>query len=339
MTRIAFKTPGVMPLEAFSNFGVNAKVIDNPMGRFGTGLKYALAVILRMGGSFDVWIEGVHHVFYLKKQDFRGKEFTFVRMKKARGLLSKAGWSYTKLPFTTDLGKDWKLWQAFRELKSNTDDENGEMFEVPEDYVVSDYGTTIIIRVDGLAEILQGSEPVFLSDLITSALPVWSDDFVDIYPMSSNVLYFRGVRVYDLKHESRFTYNFKKNIELTEDRTIKNIWMVEFWLAERIRNDIKDEGLLRKMLKKDTLAYETEDLQLHGYDTNELGSVFRSTVLSLHHAGNASRSASLFHSTYMDRPPPLSQRTITLPKEDWQRIEKALRDAGEDALADMVEVQ
>ena len=108
--KYAFKTPGRIPLEAFSTFGINVKKSNDPIGRFGTGLKYAVAVILRLGGTIEFWVDGVHHIFYLKEDKFRGESFDFIRMKKEKGLLSKVGWEYTKLPFTTELGKDWQLW-------------------------------------------------------------------------------------------------------------------------------------------------------------------------------------------------------------------------------------
>ena len=52
MTRaVAFRTPGLIPIEAFTSTGVNVKIHDNPIGHFGTGLKYAVAVLLREAGA------------------------------------------------------------------------------------------------------------------------------------------------------------------------------------------------------------------------------------------------------------------------------------------------
>ena len=70
---VQFKTPTSVPLEAFSLMGVNVKTSNNAIGRFGTGLKYAVAVILRYGGSIQLFIDGVEHEFYLSKKEFRGK--------------------------------------------------------------------------------------------------------------------------------------------------------------------------------------------------------------------------------------------------------------------------
>lgn len=121
---IIFQNQGLIPIDAFTTFGINAKPnSDNPIGYFGTGLKYAVAVTLRLGGTFRLFRGIEEYEFYLKEKDFRGKSFQTVRMRKRKSLMAR--WSYDKLPFTTELGKNWKPWMAIRELESNTRDENG----------------------------------------------------------------------------------------------------------------------------------------------------------------------------------------------------------------------
>ena len=124
---VVFTTPGLIPLEAFTTFGVNAKPNStNPFGYFGTGLKYAIAVCLRNGCKVVLWRGDIKYTFYVSTKDFRGKDFDFVRMKKeTRNFAGLWASSYTQLPFTLELGKNWELWQAFRELETNTRDENG----------------------------------------------------------------------------------------------------------------------------------------------------------------------------------------------------------------------
>lgn len=58
MSVVQFRTPGLIPLEAFDTMGISAKVGDHPIGRFGTGLKYAVAVILREGGIIRLFRPG-----------------------------------------------------------------------------------------------------------------------------------------------------------------------------------------------------------------------------------------------------------------------------------------
>ena len=115
---------GLIDLRAFTTFGINAKPNTNsPIGYFGPGLKYAIAVLVREGLKVTVWIGTEPHEFYCEPSNFRGKDFSLIRMRRQRGVTRK--WMATDLPFTTELGKNWKLWMALRELHSNTLDENG----------------------------------------------------------------------------------------------------------------------------------------------------------------------------------------------------------------------
>lgn len=328
----AFKTNSAIPLDAFTTLGVNVKVKENAIGKFGTGLKYAVAVILRLGGTFEVWIDGVQHVFYKSPKKFRNVEFEMVRMKKAKGLLAKSGWVYTKLPFTIELGKEWELWQAFRELESNTRDEDGDSFEIDDDYVVSDTGTTIIIRHDDLREVFDSENPTFLPE---DRNLVWENDVFQIFEGRSKVLYFQGIRCYDIRNESKYTYNFKSGVQLTEDRTIKNIWSMEWELVWTMQRHISDLDLLRSILKKeDGYTYETHDLPIHN---NHAGDTFRSTIYAMANDGTLGYQGGMFYREHLSSPP-LMTRTISLQKAEWEEIEQVLREAGRDDLASKVEV-
>ena len=54
---IVHSTPGLIDLRAFTTFGVNSKPNSkNPIGYFGTGLKYAVAVLARHKCPVTVWI-------------------------------------------------------------------------------------------------------------------------------------------------------------------------------------------------------------------------------------------------------------------------------------------
>src|SRR4051812_45010022 len=134
MTRaVVFKNDGVIPIEAFTQFGINDKpATDNPIGFFGTGLKYAVAVLVREGFTVEVWRGINKYTFYSKTKKFRTKDFDMIRMKieKRSTLASFFKPSYVELPYSTEYGKTWQLWQVFRELYSNVLDENGTAFVI-----------------------------------------------------------------------------------------------------------------------------------------------------------------------------------------------------------------
>lgn len=110
-----FYTPNPIPIEALTTFGVSAKECDNPIGYFGTGFKYATAVILRAGGRVTVHNGPDTYAFSARPKEIRGQSFNIIHM------------NDQPLSFTTDLGKNWEMWMAFRELYSNTLDEGGTM--------------------------------------------------------------------------------------------------------------------------------------------------------------------------------------------------------------------
>lgn len=227
MQQIVFKTPGLIDLNAFTTFGCNAKPhTTNPIGFFGTGLKYALAVLVRE--RHDVFVCRGKDVYKVTAEplDFRGKHFTAVHMvKQSKGLFARLH-SNNKLPFTTELGKTWKLWQAFRELYSNTIDENGSCYSEDwnEDFAAealpTEPNTTyIIVRGDAFYDVYQESDEIFLPNAIDHRV---STDAIQILDEPSKYIYYRGMRVLELPQESVCTYNVLKQIQLTEDRTAAN---------------------------------------------------------------------------------------------------------------------
>lgn len=230
---VAFTTPGLIPLEAFTTFGVNAKPnSSNPFGYFGTGLKYAVAVCLRNGCKVELIRGGTRYTFYSRLEDFRGKDFDFVRMKKHRAI--PGTFHYSKLPFTLELGKNWELWQAFRELETNTRDEGGvTQLEYWDDRSthVHDNRTTILVFGSKFVDEYHEMGRHFLAD----GKVVREDEAIQVIDRPSKSVYYRGVRIMDLKEEAEFTYNILSTVELTEDRTAKYPFMIEqlisqYWL-------------------------------------------------------------------------------------------------------------
>jgi len=70
-----------------------AKEGDNPIGFFGTGLKYALAILLRTGHKVAILSGTSKHRFALKDVKIRGQDFQVVTMDRH------------ELGFTTQVGK------------------------------------------------------------------------------------------------------------------------------------------------------------------------------------------------------------------------------------------
>jgi hypothetical protein len=250
MTAVVFRTETLLSPDAFQVFGVSAKPnSNNPIGYFGTGLKYAIAVLLREHIDVSIYIGLDHYVFYTKRGEFRGTDYQQIRMKK-RGFMGS--WTYHQLPFTTQLGKNWKLWQALRELQSNTLDERGGSLVSGEQVMPESGMTKIVVRGDAfMAEYLKIGE-IFLPDAHRSDTPWDGKQQCEIFNRPSEFVYFRSLRVKDLPRESHanLTYNILEPLQLTEDRTV----LYDFYMHRIICNAIAvcdDQAICELVAKSD----------------------------------------------------------------------------------------
>ena len=119
MNTVYFDTPGLLDMRAVTTFGLSVKENENPIGYFGTGLKYAIAILLRNGADLTISnSSGDVYSFSVNKDTFRNVEFNALAM--------HSSMRDVELPFTTELGKNWKMWMAFREMYCNTQDARAE---------------------------------------------------------------------------------------------------------------------------------------------------------------------------------------------------------------------
>src|SRR5690348_10135513 len=75
-----FRNPGTLPLLAITTLGISAKESDNPIGRFGTGLKYVIAGALRLRQELSIETGGKTYYFSSVQEEVRGKIFNLVQM-------------------------------------------------------------------------------------------------------------------------------------------------------------------------------------------------------------------------------------------------------------------
>lgn len=259
MTVVVFKNKGEIDPRAFTSFGISAKDTDNPIGYFGTGLKYAVAVLLREGCGITVLSGERRMEFSAEPDTFRGKEFQFIHM-------TIDGGEPRELGFTTELGKNWELWAAYRELACNCMDEGGEAFVLNSgDILAMPSETLVIVSGSKFLEVHAARHTILLQ---SQALLRSRQVEVELHPLSqenSNAVFYRGVRVHVSHKPCLYTYNVLGGVSLTEDRTLAS----EFALREvldRAYLQLEDERVLEKVLLADSNHYE-QDLDCHGWST------------------------------------------------------------------------
>jgi hypothetical protein len=215
---IVFTNPGIIDTDAAFTLGVNVKESENPIGHFGTGLKFAIATILRNNGSIIIWRSNDERiVLSAQPKVIRGKDFGIVN---AQHFYADGPGDPYALGFTTDLGKGWQPWMAFRELACNALDEAGKFYSTmgePDPQA----GTTIVVTGGGIEDAYNDRQGI-----LAEGEPLYADERFEVRPGETNFIYYRGVRIGQLPRTMTHRYNLLSKIDLTEDRTFKYQWEV-----------------------------------------------------------------------------------------------------------------
>jgi len=207
---IVFRNGGLIDLTAVRTLGVSVKE-EGAIGYFGTGVKFAIATILRGGGSVTIYRGKDEHRLGTIDKDVRGKPFSVVTF------------DGEELGFTTSLGRDWKPWMAFRELACNALDEGGRYYASgPDIGEIGDSETVIAVASEEIEDAYYAR-----GEIVLEGAPAYANDFIEIRPGMSRHVYYRNVRVGALCRPTSHTYNILRKIDLTEDRTIKYDWEAE----------------------------------------------------------------------------------------------------------------
>jgi len=234
---LVFSNPGEIDPRSVAILGVNVKEGASPIGFFGTGLKYALAVALRNQCSVEILSGLTSYKFSASGETIRGKDFQLVYM------------NDTQLGFTLDLGKAWLPWMAYRELWCNAKDEQGDV-NVHSQRPQAKAGHTFIV--------VQG-EPLLAAHrdrakYILQGEPIARTDFANIHRGNSNTVFYRGIAVCTLSKPSLYTYDIQYASQLTEDRTLDS-----YTCRSRVVNAITqldDAEILRNTLQASDATFE-----------------------------------------------------------------------------------
>jgi hypothetical protein len=233
--KIYFCNAEPIDLNAIAIMGVSVKTGDNPIGYFGTGLKFAIATLLRTGHKITLVRNGEEIPFSVASENIRGEDFARVVMGNER------------LGFTTQLGRNWEPWQAYRELRCNCIDEAGK---IADELPAGEWGTIFEIEGDAIAECHRQRREIFLE-----SSPISATEDCAIHLGSTEFAFYRGVRAHQHGRRALFTYNIIDSVSLTEDRTIKSAWEVGYYV-ERAIAACDDEGIIEEALMAPEGSFE-----------------------------------------------------------------------------------
>lgn len=266
---LIFKNDGLIDLRVVTLMGASVKESAQAIGYFGTGLKYAISVILREGGKVTIYRGLDCHVITTRPISIRGKTFNSVYLDE------------TELSYTTELGKNWEPWMAFREFYCNALDESGtEVYSAS--FVDPEEGKTTIV-VEGIDHIWDERENIITSARVKHLA---GSPEAQILDRDARYIFYRNVRVSDCSKVSPppyFCWNIKRKIDLTEDRTVKYGFELGWAIAEAVIRS-KDEELIRTVLelRENTLEYYADWSKVRGLSPR---STFMKTVSKMRDEG------------------------------------------------------
>lgn len=214
---VVFSNPGEIDIAAVTTLGVSVKEHDSPIGLFGTGLKYSIAVLLREGLEIQLRSGKAEYAFMLKEQRIRGEDFKIVHMIERTG--EETWGNIQSLHFTTAYGRNWTLENVYRELWSNMRDERGRVeltseWELPPP---AEGQTEIIVKGERFAEV-HNNRWDFLLNPARQCLAATPQ--LEIYAPGGKAVFYRGIKALELSEPALFTYNIVEKHQLTEDRTL-----------------------------------------------------------------------------------------------------------------------
>lgn len=218
-------------LAAIELLGVSVKS-EGAIGFFGTGLKFALSVLLRSGCEVELLREGLSHKFSTRSVAIRDKEFQQVCL------------NGQPLGFTTNLGRNWEPWMAWRELHANAlDEQGGSGPRLPP----GEWGTVFQIEGEAIEVAARQRDEIFLP--ISRLPPVEVSTEIAVYPKqgTGSKMFYRTIRARDLESPGLYTYNVLQEAELTEDRTLKYEYFYTHALARAVQMS-RDRDLIEAVV-------------------------------------------------------------------------------------------
>lgn len=239
---IIFENTGEINPTSITTFGVSSKETKNPIGFFGTGLKYAISILLRENQHIQILSGKKSFNFSVSREKIRVDHFDIIKM------------NGRKLGFTTELGKTWGMDEAFRELYCNTVDEGGRCYTADKEPLGEKGKTYIVIHGKNFYKSYLNKDKIILSSTPIAILPN-----MEIHPGPSSHIYYRNIKAETLDIPSKYTYNITSPEELTEDRTLKAVYSIFYKIRDDIAEALKDENLLEDIISvKD--KYKEKDL-------------------------------------------------------------------------------
>lgn len=254
---LTFSNNGLISLLDLCSMGDSSKR-DNPssIGKYDSGLKYAIAILLRNGIKMLI-ISGEHEYYFQEKlviDEISDKKKNLIEIIQCSTIDGQAVHHTTG--FAVNLGYDWEFWMAIRELYSNCLDENGTY--TIGNIKLDSYDTNIILyENDKLQEVIDNWDSYFLT-----GTPVFTShqENIKIYennlPNKEFTIYKNGIKIFsDPDQQSKYVYDHSI-AEIDEMRVIRDVYTTRSEISYALKRMNVDE-----VIKDYIDTYDENDIE------------------------------------------------------------------------------
>jgi hypothetical protein len=261
--KVHFVTPTKLSILDISSMGDSSKRGDDTtIGQFDSGLKYAIALLLRDNVKIKIDIHNngeLENTFTFGQKKIEdsqtGKDKNLITIFDINGVETVTGFAF-------NLGYNWKNWMSYREIMSNVLDEKGFAYDstqwkqFPDSIEYNGTNTVITLEFDESNEFFEVwqnrhlymnfEEPLFKVSNSVECLEN-KENYLRIY--KQNILVYE-----DKDRPSRFAWNIKFG-DIDERRILNNVYSVEQSISLAIQ-DTDNEEFLRTII---TPTFKTEE--------------------------------------------------------------------------------
>ena len=241
MNHIMIENKGELDVSSLILLGASTKrEDDSKIGFFGSGNKYAIATLIRMGVGFRIFSGNNEVVITTNDINFRGRTFKQILIDGQQTSL------------TTDMGPQWEEWMALREWVSNSLDEGQSNIVTDADNIAGKDGYTrfFIEHSPGIKVVIDNWNEYFTFDRDDTKL---ENKLGKLFPQTNidetMVLFRKGIRVYRADGtQSLYQYDLK-SFTINESRIIDSLYSAGCRMLDFI-NMIDDVSVLKNILRK-----------------------------------------------------------------------------------------
>lgn len=241
---------------------------DSKIGFFGSGNKYAIATLIRLGVKFKIFSGEREISITTSDINFRGQAFQQIHI------------DGQPTSLTTDMGPQWEEWMALREWVSNSLDEGQSNIVTHCENIVGKDGYTrfFVEHSPGILHVIENWDSYFAFDRDDVIVENKEGKLFRQSNMDKQMVLFRkGIRVY-FSEGTYSLYHYDLNsFSINESRIIESLYSAGNRVIEFL-NTVEDINVLRNILKNAATGSHFESRLSWKYGISKMNQAWRKAI-------------------------------------------------------------